>query len=114
MIVADLQAPPFFEPDRDAERDPLAAFVRCIEAGARALLFDRGALPDAFFELRTGMAGELAQKLANYGLRMAVVVPDLAAQPERFREFAREANAGRRIRFCATREEAVAWLAPEP
>ena len=90
--------------------DPVAALIRCIEQGSRALLMDRSALPDAFFDLSTGVAGELAQKLANYGVRMAGVVPDLAAHSVRFREFAREASAGTQLRFFATREEAVAWL----
>ena len=72
----------FFECD---VTDPVAALIRCIEQGSRALLMDRSALPDAFFDLSTGVAGELAQKLANYGVRMAGVVPDLAAHSVRFR-----------------------------
>jgi hypothetical protein len=90
--------------------DPLRAVVHCIEHGAPALLFDAGALPPSFFDLRTGIAGELVQKLVNYGLRMAAVVPDLAARPARFQDFAREANHGRTFRFFGTRAEAIAWL----
>jgi hypothetical protein len=90
--------------------DPLAEVVRCIELGAHALLFDRGALPAAFFDLSTGIAGELAQKLVNYGLRMAAVVPDLSVHSLHFRDFAREANAGRQLHFFPTRQEAIAWL----
>lgn len=100
----------YYEPDAAERIEPLAAVVGCMEHGADALLLDRHALPAAFFDLSTGVAGELVQKLVNYGIRMAAVVPDLAAHSERFREFAREANAGRRFRFFATREEAVAWL----
>jgi len=90
--------------------DPLVEVIRCVEHGAGALLFDRGALPAAFFDLSTGVAGELAQKLVNYGVRMAGVVPDLSAHSPHFRSFAREANAGRQLRFFPTREEAIAWL----
>jgi hypothetical protein len=100
----------FFELPDGAPFDGPAAVIRCVEEGAGALLLDRAVLPAAFFDLRTGVAGELAQKLVNYGLRMAAVVPDLSAQPPRFREFAREANAGGQLRFFATRQEAVAWL----
>jgi hypothetical protein len=100
----------FLEPYRGEAGDPVKAVVRCIEEGVPALLFDHGALPAVFFDLRSGVAGELVQKLVNYGLRMAAVVPDLSVHSERFREFAREANAGRRFRFCATRVEAIAWL----
>jgi hypothetical protein len=100
----------FLEGDGPHPVDPAAALVRCIEGGVGGLLFDAGALPPAFFELRTGVAGELVQKLVNYGIRMAAVVPDLESRPERFREFALEANRGRVFRFFATRPEAVAWL----
>lgn len=100
----------FFEPEGARPVDPVAAVIGCMEHGAQALLLDAGALPAAFFDLRTGVAGEVLQKLVNYGLRMAAVVPDLGAQPERFREFAREADAGRQFRFFATRGEAIDWL----
>jgi hypothetical protein len=100
----------FLEADGPRPVDPLAALVRCIEGGVLGLLFDAGALPPAFFELGSGVAGELVQKLTNYGIRMAAVVPDLESRPERFREFAREANRGRQFRFFATRREAVEWL----
>jgi PadR family transcriptional regulator AphA len=100
-----------FEVSVNAPADPLSAVRGCIEQGARTLLFDAGALPAAFFDLRTGVAGEVAQKLVNYGLRMAAVVPDLAAHGPRFQEFAAEANRGARFRFFASRPEALRWLA---
>jgi hypothetical protein len=50
------------------------------------------------------------QKLVNYGVRMAAVVPDLAAHSLRFGEFAREANQGRQFRFFTTRQESIDWL----
>jgi hypothetical protein len=103
--------PAFFEPGGARPLDPVAAVIGCIEHGTYALLLDAGALPAAFFDLRTGVAGEVTQKLANYGVRMAAVLPDLAAQAPRFQEFAREANRGRQLRFFATRDEAVEWLA---
>lgn len=102
--------PEIYEADAEQPADPIAALIRCIEQGARALLFDRGALPAAFFDLSTGVAGELAQKLVNYHVRVAAVVPDLPACSPRFRDFARETNAGRQLRFFPTRQEAIAWL----
>ncbi len=106
--------PAFFEPDSTQPVDPVAAVMRCIEEGARALLLDRSALPAAFFDLRTGVAGELAQKLVNYHIRMAGVIPDLSAHSLHFREFVREADVGRQLRFFATRQEAIDWLCTDP
>ena len=102
--------PAFAEYDPDGAFQPLDAVAACFEHGAQALLLDRSALPPAFFDLRTGVAGELVQKLAQYGIRLACVVPDLDAQPERFREFARESNRGSHARFFGSRDDAAAWL----
>lgn len=90
--------------------DPVRAVIRCIEEDTWALLFDRGALPGTFFDLSTGVAGELLQKLMNYGVRVAAVVPDPSVHSVRFQEFAREANKGRQIHFATTRDAALAWL----
>jgi hypothetical protein len=103
--------PTFYE--AGPSTDALAAVRHCIENGTYALLFDRGALAPPFFDLSSGIAGEVAQKLVNYGIRMASVVPDLSAYSPHFRDFARESNRGRRLRFFATRDEAVAWLESE-
>jgi len=123
-IVLELGAADLADlPDRSDPADPAspldpAAFAtdiiaRCLEAGADAVLFLPGALPPAFFDLRTRLAGELLQKLANYRLRMAAVVPDLAeatARSDSFRDFVREVNAGRLCRLTADRNEALAWI----
>ena len=103
----------FYEP-ASPPADPIAAVRACIEADRPALLLGRDALPTPFFDLRTGVAGEVAQRLALFGIRMAAVVPDLDAQPAAFQAFAREAHRGRQIRFALTREAAAAWLDPEP
>lgn len=103
--------PPYAEYRPDGRFTPLDAVAACFEQSTRALLLDRPALPPEFFDLRTGLTGELVQKLTQYGIRLACVVPDLSAQPERFQEFAREASRGERIRFFASKTDALAWLA---
>jgi hypothetical protein len=110
MAGREAEAAAFFEADGARPFDPVAMVAGCLERRVAGLLLGSDALPDSFFDLSTGVAGELVQKLVNYHIRMAAVVPDLAVRPPRFREFAREANAGRQFRFFGTREEAVAWL----
>lgn len=83
---------------------------RCFETGTTALLIEDGALPPAFFDLSTGIAGDVVQKVTNYQLRLAVVVPDLSVHSAHFRDFAREAGRGARFRFFPTSEEAASWL----
>lgn len=91
--------------------DPAAVVVACIESGARSLLFDQGTLPPEFFDLSTGMAGALVQRLTTYGIRMAAVVPNPSIHSRPFQDFAREASTGRQFRFFSDREQAVEWLA---
>jgi hypothetical protein len=101
----------YYEPDADQPFEPMALVVGCMEHGTEAVLVDQGALPAAFFDLSTGLAGEVVQKLANYRLHMAVVLPDPSIHSPRFQEFAREANRSAQCRFFATREAAIDWLA---
>jgi uncharacterized protein DUF4180 len=100
----------FFEPDPAQASDLIATIGGCLERGSGALLLDRAVLPAEFFDLSTGLAGELVQKLTNYRIRMAAVVPDLSVHSPRFCEFVREANRGGQFRFFATRDEAIGWL----
>jgi hypothetical protein len=99
-----------FEPDTGAKLAPDSLVAGCIESGAHSLLLDDGSLPDAFFDLATGFAGELLHGLSKYGLRLAAVVPDPTVHPLRFQEFLREANRGGQFRFFPSRQEALAWL----
>lgn len=90
--------------------DPREVIAACIENGHQRLLIDRDALPPEFFDLSTGVAGDLVQRLTQYEIRMAGVVPDPTIHSRAFQDFAREAGSGRWFRFFPTRAEAVAWL----
>lgn len=103
----------FVEFKPGAEFTPHAIIEACYEQDVHAVLIDRDALPSEFFHLRSGVAGEFAQRLTLYGIRLACVVPDLSSQPERFVEYARESNRGHRIRFFESRAEAERWLEVE-
>ncbi|WP_320671573.1 DUF4180 domain-containing protein [Patulibacter defluvii] len=58
-------------------------------------------LDPAFFDLRSGWAGELTQKLTNYRLRLAIVgdVDGHAAASGAFRDYRGEANRGGHVWF---------------
>ena len=101
--------PTYFEADGALPFDPVEIFTQCVEAGARSLLLDHAALSREFFDLSSGVAGEL-HKLSTYRIRLAVVVPDPSIHSQRFQEFLREANTGSQFRFFASRGEATRWL----
>jgi len=74
------------------------------------LLLSEGALHPDFFDLSSGLAGEISMKLTTYRVKTAIVV-DLESIPSlRFREWAGECNRGREICFCANLKETEAWL----
>jgi hypothetical protein len=56
------------------------------------------------------LAGELFQKFINYGLRVAIVLPDPEAFGERFSELAYEHRSHNMIRFVRSKAEAESWL----
>ena len=50
------------------------AIAACL--GAEGLILTENDLAPEFFDLRSGLAGELFQKFVNYRLRLAVVLQD--------------------------------------
>jgi hypothetical protein len=100
-----------FETDLPSPVDPLAAVITCLEQGKSALVIQAENLEPAFFDLSSGVLGEVVRKLTNYHLRMAVLAPDLTVYSTRFQELAREANRGKVMAFFRTSDEAHEWLA---
>lgn len=62
-----------------------------------------GRLDPAFFQLRSGIAGEFLQKLANYNLKFAAVgdISTYVGASEALRDFVVESDRGRSIFFVA-------------
>ncbi|HJP95860.1 MAG TPA: DUF4180 domain-containing protein [Candidatus Saccharimonadales bacterium] len=81
--------------------------------GTAGLLLTANDLAPEFFDLRTGLAGELFQKFTNYRVRVAIVLPDPGAYGERFTELAHEHRRHELIRLVGTQSEATAWLGAE-
>ena len=93
-----------------SERDILDLMGCFGEVGANLLLISDGALHPDFFDLSTGLAGEISLKLSTYRVKTAIIVDLESFLSLRFQEWAGECNRGREIRFCADIEEAEDWL----
>jgi hypothetical protein len=78
-------------------------------AAAETVAIPVARLDPAFFDLRTGVAGEIAQAFVNYRIRLVVVgpLPD-AARSTAFTAFVREANRGTTLRFTDSLEHLLA------
>ena len=62
------------------------ALGACI--GAKGLIISETDLAPEFFDLRTGLAGEVFQKFMNYKARVAILLPDPDRYGDRFSELA--------------------------
>jgi hypothetical protein len=78
--------------------------------GAGGLILAESDLAPEFFDLKTGLAGELFQKFTNYRLRLALIVSEPERYGDRFSELAREHQSHANIRIVGTKDEATAWM----
>jgi hypothetical protein len=84
----------------------------CFSNSVRAALLYADNLPAAFFDLSSGQAGAILQKLRNYGVRLAVVSSPGGTQfSSRFGEMLAEERQGRYFGLFETRRAAREWLA---
>lgn len=73
------------------------------------ILHQENITPD-FFDLKSGIAGEVLQKFSNYRVRLAIV-GDFSAYPSKsLKEFMYESNKGGAINFLASTSEALRKL----
>ena len=66
-----------------------------------------------FFILSSGLAGEVLQKLINYGGRIAIYGDYSRYTSKPLKDFIFESNKGRGVFFTATRDEALALLSKQ-
>ena len=80
------------------------------ETDCRAMVLPKQAVAEDFFDLCTGMAGEILQKFVNYRMKLAIVGDFSGYTSKSLRDFICESNQGRHIFFVSTEEEAIKKL----
>lgn len=95
-------------PDGQAALDSIAS-VR-YETGCDAVVFPKAALPEAFFQLSTGLAGEILQKFINYHMRVAFVGSFSDYASKNLNNFFYESNQGNSVFFFSNEDEALSRL----
>jgi hypothetical protein len=60
-----------------------------------------------FFDLRTGLAGDILQKFSNYKLKLVITGNISEYKSTNFQKFVRESNQGNLIRFLPDTETAL-------
>jgi hypothetical protein len=90
-----------------------AVLEACFAEDAQRVLLYSENLTAGFFDLSTGEAGIILQKLRNYHVRLAVIrSPDLTLS-RRFEELLVDERRGPYFRVFDEREPALAWLSEE-
>ena len=86
------------------------------EYNATLIVIPLERLGDDFFDLRTRIAGEIAQKFAMYGRRVAIVgdISLRIAESKSLAGFVIESNRGRDLWFVNNLQELAARLAGPP
>ena len=78
----------------------------------QVILYEKNIHPD-FFDLKTGMAGEILQKFSTYSIRLAIVGDFSKYESKSLQDFIRESNKQGFINFVSSLSEAKNSLTRE-
>jgi hypothetical protein len=85
--------------------DALSLF--CMIEDCSSIILKKENIIDDFFNLATGIAGEILQKFSNYRMRMAIIGDFEEVQSKALKDFIYESNKTKRIVFVKTLDEAL-------
>lgn len=91
-------------------RDGLDLLGNIYFAGYDAAILHLEQITPDFFDLKTGIAGEVLQKFSNYRVGLAIVGRFEALPGKSIRDFIQESNKRGHICFVSTVQEALACL----
>ena len=75
----------------------------------KIIIYSKNITPD-FFNLETGLAGDILQKFSNYRVRLIIVGDFSIYQGKSLRDFIYESNKNQQVNFVANIEEALIRL----
>lgn len=86
--------------------DVLDLMANCYVKKAQAVIIYEKYIVPEFFDLKTGILGEILQKFANYDFRLAIVGDFSKFASKNFQDFLFESNKGGRIVFVESKKMA--------
>ena len=103
---------PPLRPDRKLESgsDANLLFEAAFGEQTSTILLLESDLGPAFYDLRTGLAGDLLQRFVNFRIPLAVVVEQPPSHGDRFGELVHEHRTHPVVRFFTSELEARTWL----
>ena len=91
-------------------QDALDLMVEVGYQGAESMIVHEKNLNPKFFELQTGLAGEILQKHANYQIKLAIIGEFEKFQSKSLMALIVESNRGQLIFFVPDKETAIAKI----
>ncbi|MBP1906999.1 hypothetical protein J2Z32_003664 [Paenibacillus turicensis] len=73
----------------------------------------KASLEESFFDLKTGLAGEIIQKFTNYKMKLAIVGDYSSFSSKSLKDFIYECNKGKSVYFKSDIASALSALVPE-
>lgn len=102
-VIAEIASNDRIETTQDAFDLMASAYYQ----GADHLLLREEQLMPKFFDLKTGVAGEILQKFSNYQMGLTVTGAFERLESESFQAFMAECNRGKQVAFVADRHAAL-------
>ena len=81
-----------------------------MNSSAERFILHQRDIDERFFDLRSGLAGEMLQKIVNYRLRLAIVGNFSIYESKSLKAFIHESNRSNTIAFVDTIEDALKKL----
>jgi hypothetical protein len=97
IVIAELTNKDFIISDI---QDALDLIAESGQHECRTLIISAKNLDERFFDLKTGLAGDILQKFSNYRVRLAIIGDFTGYKSKNLQDFIRESNRGGFILFC--------------
>ncbi|MDP2791478.1 MAG: DUF4180 domain-containing protein [Rectinemataceae bacterium] len=85
-------------------------FDALISAPSNTISVDKADISEKFFDLKTGMAGEVLQKVSNYRKRLIILGDFEKVESKSLRDFIYESNRTGKVLFVKNLTDAVRLL----
>ncbi|MBD2866456.1 DUF4180 domain-containing protein [Paenibacillus sp. IB182363] len=85
----------------------LMASISYNNNGCYKILINKSNITEDFFELKTGLAGDVLQKYANYKVKLAIVGDFDKYNSKSLKDFIYECNNGKQVFFLKDKQEAL-------
>ncbi|MGI6468320.1 MAG: DUF4180 domain-containing protein [Syntrophomonadaceae bacterium] len=74
------------------------------------IVINESSITKSFFDLKTGIAGEILQKFSTYQMKLAIVGDFSIYTSKSLKDFIFESNKGSQVFFLSNEEEAIKRL----